>query len=546
MRKWNLLMILMLAICLLPGLAPAEEVNPLTVPDEGFRIDGDGWYCVNAWCRNGEDDLFGRIYYPADFDGTKQYTTVLLVHGMTLNADFWHKCYAPELAKAGYVCYAFDERSGTEGGRGSYSTPLESGVSGVTETVSDAAAALDFIQTLDYVKKDSIYLFGNSKGSMAVQVLASQRSKEIAGVVALYGNIAGMSSDMVPMVDEVLAHPYDNGEVLVIWGAGDKGYSLDRSLENMALYPEATLVVISNAYHGFGNQFNRPAVICAQEVIDFIDRTANGIPNLKKRESSATKEDLLAKEEGYTYAGNGYSCTVQHAVRDGVDIFGRMYFPADFDASRKYPVIIAAHGGSGTADVWDKTIAPRIVQQGECLVYAIDARSETEGGRGSYSTPLENVKPGANSVESYAECLGIALEHVKSLEYVNRDGIYLMGGSKGGAAIQLAASWYPEDINGLIIQCGALGDDISFMIADYEALKAAPYAGGEILFVQGVNDDQCLIARGESNMSWYDQYTFVAISSTGHGFGYQNDRSTEVLVDSINEYIHRTWNHIGE
>ena len=47
-------------------------------------------------------------------------------------------------------------------------------------------------------------------------------------------------------------------------------------------------------------------------------------------------------------------------------------------------------------------------------------------------------------------------------------------------------------------------------------------------------------------MSWYPLNTFVAISSTGHGFGYQNDRSTEVLVDSINEYIHRTWNHIGE
>ena len=523
----------------------AESTDPLTVLDEGFRINGDGWYSENAWCKNGEDDIFGRIYYPEDFDETKQYTTVLLVHGMTLNADYWDKCYAPALAQAGYVCYAFDERSGTNGGRGSYSTPLESGVSGVTETVSDAGAALDFIETLDYVNKDSIYLFGNSKGSMSVQVLGSQRSSEIAGIVALYGGI-NKDSTMIPDVEAVLEHPYDNGEVLVIWGANDKGYSLDASLENMALYPEASLVLISGAYHGFGNRADRPAVICSQAVIDFIDRTANGIPNEKKKESSATDEDLKAADEGYNYEGSGYSCTVQHAVRGDVDIFGRMYYPADFEASRSYPVIVAAHGGSGTADVWDKSIAPKIVQQGECLVYAIDAQSETTSGRGSYSTPLEGVEPGHNTVENYADDLDIAIDYVKDLEYVDPEGIYLMGGSKGGAAVAVEAADRPEDVAGVIIQCGALGDDISGMVADYETLKANPYNSGEILFVQGVDDNQCLIERGESYMSWYEKYTFVAISSTGHGFGYQNDRSTEILVDSVNEYIHRTYNHIAE
>ena len=541
---------MILALALIMGMfsmlpVVAEEVDPLTVADEGYRIDGDGWYSVNAWCKKGDDDIFGRLYYPADFDENSQYTAVVLVHGMTLNADFWHKCYAPALARAGYVCYAFDERSGTEGGRGSYSTPTESGTSGVVETVSDASAALDFVETLDYVNKDSIYLFGNSKGSMSVQVLASRRSNEIAGVVALYGGV-NADSTMIPDVDEVLAHPYDNGEVLVIWGAGDKGYNLDSALENMAMYPEASLVLISNAYHGFGNQANRPALICAQAVVDFIDRTANGIPHEKKAESPATKEDLLAAEEGYTYEGNGYTCEVRYASRDGVDIFGRLYYPADFDASRKYPIIIAAHGGGGTADVWDKAIAPRIVQQGECLVYAIDAQSETDKGRGSYSTPLEGVDPGRNTVEDYAVDMDIALDFVEGLPYVDPQGIYLMGGSKGGAATQLEAARRSDEIAGIIIQSGGLGDDIGSMVADYEALKANPYHGGEVLFVQGVDDKQCLIARGEANMSWYELYTFVAISSTGHGFGYQNDRSTEVFVDSVNDFIHRTHNHIGE
>ena len=196
------------------------------------------------------------------------------------------------------------------------------------------------------------------------------------------------------------------------------------------------------------------------------------------------------------------------------------------------------------ADFWHKCYAPALAQAGY-VCYAFDERSGTQGGRGSYSTPLEGVEPGRNTVENYADDMDIALDYVKSFAYVDPNGIYLMGGSKGGATTQLEAARRPDEIAGIIVQSGGLGDDNASMLADYEALKAAPYTG-EVLFVQGVDDQQCLIARGEANMSWYELYTFVAISSTGHGFGYQNDRATEVFVDSVNEFIHRTYNHIGE
>ena len=217
--KKQIALILALVLCMsLTSAAFADEVQPLRVADEGYVIEGDGWYSVNAWCKSGDADLFGRIYYPADFDETQQYTAVLLVHGMTLNADFWHKIYAPELAKAGYICYAFDERSGTTGGRGSYSTPLPEGENPDAENAAlEASAALDFVQSLSYVNKDSIYLFGNSKGSMAVQILAARRSSEIKGVVALYGSILNANS-ILANNESILEHPYDNGEVLVIWG----------------------------------------------------------------------------------------------------------------------------------------------------------------------------------------------------------------------------------------------------------------------------------------------------------------------------------------
>jgi dienelactone hydrolase len=533
-----------LAICLSLAVTAFADEDPLRVSDEGYVIEGDGWYSVNAWCKNGDADIFGRIYYPADFDETQQYTTVVLVHGMTLNSDFWHKIYAPELAKAGYICYAFDERSGTEYGRGSYSTPLTEGVPDAENAALDASAALDFVQTLKYVNKDSIYLFGNSKGSMAVQILAARRSSEIKGVVALYGSILRANAIMVDN-QSLLEHPYDNGEVLIIWGTGDTGYTLEDTLGSMALYPSASAVLISKAYHGFGNQPKRAELICIEEVIDYIDRTANGIPNEKKKSSFATEEDLATGEEGFTHEDEGYYFTVHYASEDSVDIFGRMYYPADFDETQQYPVIIASHGGGGTADVWNKAIAPRIAQEGT-LVYAIDARSETDHGRGSYSTPLEGVQAGSNKVEDYAKDITIALDFVKTLPYVRQDAIYLMGGSKGGVATQLAAAWRSDDLAGIIVQSGAIEEANKSMVADFEALKSNPFSNGEVLFVQGTEDNQCLIDNAEANMAWYELYTMVAISQTGHGFGYQNDRPTEIFIDSVNEFIYRTSNHLGE
>lgn len=262
----------------------SEEVtDPLTVSDEGYVIEGEGYYSVNAWCKEGDNDIFGRIYFPDDFDESKQYPTVVLVHGATLNADFWSKIYAPELAKAGYICYAFDERSGTKGGRGSYSTPTESGESTVFETVEDAGTALDFVKTKSYVNQEQIYLMGNSKGGLAVQALSSQRNDEIAGVIVLYGVSTEEKKDMVYCYEEMKENPYHNGEVLFIQGTGES-VTLEQTLENMQWYEEGkfSFMLISDAYHGFGNQPDRAANIAIETVIDFLYRTTNGIGVLEE------------------------------------------------------------------------------------------------------------------------------------------------------------------------------------------------------------------------------------------------------------------------
>lgn len=251
-----------------------EEKDPLYEDEEGYVLEGDGYYASVMWTKNGDNDIFGRMYYPEDFDESKKYTTVVLNHGGNVNADYWNKAYAPELAKNGYVCYAFDCRSCTEGGRGSYSTPTEKGIATVETYSEDLNGAIDMVQSLPYVDTEKLYLFGQSMGGATVQNVAAQRSEEIAGVVVLYGSLGDDNSSMVADYENLKENPYAGGEVLFIQGTEDANLPVERTLENMTWYEDTSFVLINKAYHGFGVTLDRPAQICIDNVIDFIQRTS--------------------------------------------------------------------------------------------------------------------------------------------------------------------------------------------------------------------------------------------------------------------------------
>jgi len=73
------------------------------VADEGYVLEGDGYYSVVTWCGDENTKLFGRMYYPEDFDENQTYTTIVMNHGKDASADFWNRDYTPALAKAGYL-----------------------------------------------------------------------------------------------------------------------------------------------------------------------------------------------------------------------------------------------------------------------------------------------------------------------------------------------------------------------------------------------------------------------------------------------------------
>ena len=117
----------------------------LNLSEEGTVIEGDGYSIELNYCGPEGKRVFGRTYFPADFDAARQYTAIVMNHGGSGTADFWDKFIAPNLAKAGYICYAFDCRSATTNGRGSYGDPTEDGTCSVATYTEDCSAADAFL-----------------------------------------------------------------------------------------------------------------------------------------------------------------------------------------------------------------------------------------------------------------------------------------------------------------------------------------------------------------------------------------------------------------
>ncbi len=274
-------MLLAAILCLsLAAMAFAEEAITTQTKDyrnlseEGTVIQGEGYRIVIEWCGEEGKRIFGRTYYPDGFDPAQTYTTVVLNHGGNVNADFWDRCYAPELAKAGYICYTFDCRSATKGGRGSYGDPTEDGNCSVATYSEDLNAAMDYMLSRDFVDKKHFYIAGQSMGGATVQNVASARSGDITGMIVIYGSLSDDNGAMLPDYEAVKSNPYSNGEVLFVQGAQDASLPVARTLDNMTWYELSELVYINKAAHGFGVVNDRPAQICTAHMIDFIERTS--------------------------------------------------------------------------------------------------------------------------------------------------------------------------------------------------------------------------------------------------------------------------------
>ena len=118
--------------------------------------------------------------------------------------------------------------------------------------------------------------------------------------------------------------------------------------------------------------------------------------------------------------------------KDGFDLYGRIIKPANFDATKKYPVLVYVYGGShaqlvtnnwlGGANLWMDWFAT----QKDYIVFTLDNRGSENRGFAFESIIHRNLG------EAAMEDQLIGVDYLKSLSFVDLNKIAVHGWSYGG------------------------------------------------------------------------------------------------------------------
>ncbi len=130
--------------------------------------------------------------------------------------------------------------------------------------------------------------------------------------------------------------------------------------------------------------------------------------------------------------------------KDGFDLYTRIIKPANFDATKKYPVLVYVYGGThaqmitnswlGGSRLWMQWLAT----QKEYIVYTLDNRGSAN--RGFAFESIIHRKAGIAAMEDQI----IGINHLKTLPYIDGNKIAVHGWSYGGFVTSSLLLRYPN------------------------------------------------------------------------------------------------------
>jgi dipeptidyl-peptidase-4 len=131
------------------------------------------------------------------------------------------------------------------------------------------------------------------------------------------------------------------------------------------------------------------------------------------------------------------------AANDGTKLYASMIRPLDFDASKRYPVLICVYGGPGiqvVRDQWDGDdyLWLEMMAQKGYIVFRLDNRGSYQRGH-VFETPIYHH---FGKIELEDQLSGV--KYLKSLPYVDASRIGIAGWSYGGTMTLVAMFNAPE------------------------------------------------------------------------------------------------------
>ena len=191
---------------------------------------------------------------------------------------------------------------------------------------------------------------------------------------------------------------------------------------------------------------------------------------------------------------------------DGQTLYYKMTKPSDFDAEKKYPVLVYVYGGPGAQRVtksWGSEFVQYMAQQG-FIVFTLDNRGSANRGK-SFEAPIyKNM--GGPEIEDQVT----GVQYLTNLPFVDAERIGIYGHSYGGYMSLLAMFKAPEHF-----KAGVAGAPVTdwrlydthyterFMgMPDegnaYENSSVFPYSKdlkGDLLIYHGMADDNVLFTH---------------------------------------------------
>ncbi len=200
------------------------------------------------------------------------------------------------------------------------------------------------------------------------------------------------------------------------------------------------------------------------------------------------------------------------AAEDGQALYYRMLKPVDFDAGKRYPVVVYVYGGpmgQAVTNVWSVGFNEILARNG-FIVFTIDNRGT--GFRGTaFDAPLYRH---LGKVEVADQMVGV--DYLKSLDFIDPDRIGIWGWSYGGYMTLMSLFKQPD-----VFAAGVSGAPVTdWTLYDthyterylgtpqgnpegYEASGVFPFAANldaPLLLIHGMADDNVLFTNSTKLM----------------------------------------------
>lgn len=222
------------------------------------------------------------------------------------------------------------------------------------------------------------------------------------------------------------------------------------------------------------------------------------------------------------------------AKRDDNQIFGVVYIPQN--AGERMPTVIFSHGFGGNYQV-GAGYAEALAKKGY-VVYCFDFCGGSTGSRSDGST-LEM------SIFTEQADLEAVIQMIQQQSYVDKENIFLMGSSQGGAVSAITAAANKEEIQGAVLLYPAfvlvdntkkqfssvdeipdtyhlmwmtVGRAYAEKLLDYDIYEAISAYDKDVLLIHGDADSIVPLSYSQKAVEVYDSARLEVLPGAGHGF----------------------------